>query len=72
MKFLEKVYNKKNNLFIKNEIMAQIQVEEWVLKCVDIIKDREYILQELKKSETEKGYTLEESYAYWKKYIDNL
>ncbi len=48
------------------------QVKKWVLKCVDIIKDREFILRELEKSETEKGYTLEESYAYWKKYIHNL
>ncbi len=32
------------------------------LKEVDVIKDREYILSELKKSEFEKSYSLEESY----------
>jgi hypothetical protein len=35
-----------------------------ILREVDIIKDRDYILSELKKSESEKSYTFEESYEY--------
>ncbi len=48
------------------------QVKKWALKCVDIIKDRKFILKELEKSETEKGYTLEESYAYNMKKLNEL
>lgn len=33
------------------------------LKEVDLIEDREYILQKLEESEKSKSYTLEESYA---------
>jgi hypothetical protein len=35
-----------------------------ILKKVDIIKDRDYIISELKKSEKEKSYSFEESYKY--------
>lgn len=43
-----------------------------ILKNIDIIKDKEYILSELKKSESEKSYSFEESYEYWLLYINNL
>ncbi len=46
--------------------------KENLLREVDVIKDRKYILSELKKSESEKSYSFEESYEYWLKYINNL
>ena len=46
--------------------------DEKILKEVDLIKDREYILEELKKSEIEKEYSFEESYEYWMNFINNL
>ena len=44
--------------------MTQLIKEKNLLRKVDIIKDKEYILSELKKSESEKGYSFEESYKY--------
>ena len=44
--------------------MTAIKDKKSLLKKVDIIKDRDYIISELKKSETEKGYSFEESYKY--------
>ena len=52
--------------------MTQLIKEKNLLRKVDIIKDREYILSELKKRESEKGYSFEESYKYWIDYINNL
>jgi hypothetical protein len=52
--------------------MTIITKKNNLLKNVDIIKDREYILSELKKSETEKSYSFEESYKYGIDYINNL
>ncbi len=48
--------NKKNNL----------------LREVDIIKDRDYILSELKKSENEKSYSFEDSYNFNLERLNNL
>ena len=42
--------------------MWAILEKKWILREVDIIKDRDYILEELKKSEFEKSYSFEESY----------
>lgn len=42
------------------------------LKEVDLIKDREYILQKLEESENSKTYTLEESYALIMQHLDEL
>ena len=44
--------------------MKTIDEKKNLLREVDIIKDREYILSELKKSESEKSYSFEESYEY--------
>ncbi|MDP2090538.1 MAG: hypothetical protein Q8K30_02970 [Candidatus Gracilibacteria bacterium] len=44
--------------------MTKIEEKRNLLKEVDIINDREYILSELKKSESEKSYSFEESYEY--------
>ena len=44
--------------------MIQLIKEKNLLKKVDIIEDREYILSELKKSESEKSYSFEDSYKY--------
>ena len=44
--------------------MTQSTKEKNFLRKVDIIKDKDYILSELKKSESEKGYSFEESYKY--------
>ena len=43
-----------------------------VLKKVDIIKDREYILQKLKESEDELWYSFEESYKINLQKLKNL
>jgi len=43
-----------------------------LLREVDIIKDREYILSELKKSESEKSYSFEESYNLNLERLNNL
>jgi len=42
--------------------MTTIIQKSNLLRDVDIINDREYILSELKKSETEKSYSFEDSY----------
>lgn len=42
------------------------------LREVDLIKDREYILQKLEESENSKTYTLEESYALIMQHLDEL
>ena len=42
------------------------------LREVDIIKDRDYILSELKKSESEKTTPIEEAYLEWIEHINNL
>lgn len=52
--------------------MKTITDNRGVLREIDIINDREYILSELKKSESEKSYSFEESYNYWLNYINNL
>jgi len=49
-----------------------VATKDNILREVDIIKDREYILSELKKSESEKSYSFEESYKYGMDYINNL
>ena len=52
--------------------MKIITEKKDILREVDIINDREYILSELKKSESEKSYSFEESYKYGMDYINNL
>jgi len=52
--------------------MVVLEEKKNLLREVDLIKDKEYILEELRKSETEKGYSFEESYEYWMNYINNL
>jgi hypothetical protein len=43
-----------------------------LLREVDVIRDREYILSELKKSESEKSYSFEESYKLNIKRLSDL
>ncbi len=43
-----------------------------ILKKLDIVKDREYILSELKKSESEKSYGFKESYNNNLERLNNL
>lgn len=43
-----------------------------ILKEIDIIKDRDYVLSELKKSELEKSYWFEESYKLNMTRLSNL
>lgn len=52
--------------------MKTILDKNHTLREVDIIDDRDYILEALKKSETEKSYSFEESYKYWMDFINNL
>ncbi len=44
--------------------MKTISKDENILREVDIIRDREYILNELRESESEKSYSFEDSYKY--------
>lgn len=46
--------------------------KENLLREVDVIKDREYILSELEKSESEKSYSFEESYKLNIKRLSDL
>ena len=52
--------------------MTKIDKKSDILREVDIIKDREYILSELKKSESEKSYSFEESYRSNLERLNNL
>jgi len=52
-------------------MQATIEKKDF-LREIDVIEDREYILNELEKSKFEKSYSFEESYEYWMKYINNL
>lgn len=52
--------------------MNKITDKSNLLRDVDIIKDREYILSELKKSESEKSYSFEESYNGNLERLNNL
>jgi len=38
--------------------------EKKILSDIDIVKDKDYIISELKKSEVEKSYSFEDSYNY--------
>lgn len=72
---LEKLKNVNTILLdLKNNHNKKMTTSEKnnVLRKVDIIKDREYILSVLKKSETEESYTFEESYKYGMDYISKL
>ena len=51
--------------------MTTIQIPK-VLREIDIIKDREYILSELEKSENEPTTPLKQAYLEWIEYINNL
>ena len=44
--------------------MVTIDKKSNLLREVDIVKDREYILSELEKSKSEKSYSFEDSYKY--------
>lgn len=52
--------------------MQDIKIEYPLLKEVDLIRDREYILQKLEESENQKSYTLEESYEINIKRLNEL
>jgi len=52
-------------------MQAVIEKKE-LLREVDIIKDRDYILEELEKSKSEKGYSFEESYNMNLEKLNNL
>lgn len=52
--------------------MQDIKIEYPLLKEVDLIRDREYILQKLEESENQKSYTLEESYRLVMEHLDEL
>lgn len=52
--------------------MIEVDRKSNLLMEVDIIKDREYIISELKKSESEKIYSFEESYKYNLERLNNL
>jgi len=46
--------------------------EKEALKEINIIRDKNYIIQELKDSESEKSYSFENSYKFWIDYISKL
>ncbi len=52
--------------------MSTVSKDSNLLREVDIIKDREYILSELKKSENEKTYSFEDSYNINLAKLNNL
>lgn len=52
--------------------MVDVELEYPLLKKVDLIRDREYILQKLEESENQKSYTLEESYRIVMEHLDEL
>lgn len=43
-----------------------------MLQEVDIVKDMDFIMEDLVKAELEEEFSFEESYKYWLDFINNL